>query len=289
MFATAIPYLPGQIAPTSVSLGNGVQVMISTKLGTPAAAEAIHVEMVRASGNSFYRIFRDQNHLAVFAYELKLGLSGSGDSLAVTAALAETEFAARFPNADGGKPVPTLSTEQRASVTSGRGAEFGLFELEGQGLRVIDTVQLKLLSGVVTGRIHLAGLRISINGKPMPNTASGAVAGRFVMFYLPGQGAFFFSTEQIPDKSSFVKAGMIDRNRMSFSLDNNQYDVAASSQILGDPPSGELWVYHDPAYKPAGNWTQNLRNGPPAHAAEDEFFMAASDSLSWWLPQEQSK
>ena len=180
--------------------------------------------------------------------------------------------------------MPSLSTEQHVTVTSGRAAEIALFELEGQGLRVIDTIQLKLLSGVVTGRIHLAGLRISINGKQAPSTAASAVAGRFVMFYIPGQGAFFFSTEQIPDKSSFVKAGLIDHNRMSFSLDNNQYDVTASSQILGNPPAGELWVYHDAAYKPAGNWTQNLRNGPPAHAAEAEFFMAASDSLSWWLP-----
>ncbi len=181
-------------------------------------------------------------------------------------------------------PCPRFPPNSTPASPVARSAEIGLFELEGQGLRVIDTIQMKLTTASATGRIHLAGLRISINGKPVPNAASGAVAGRFVMFYIPGQGAFFFSTEQIPDKSSFVKAGMIDHNRMSFSLDNNQYDVTASSQILGDPPSGELWVYHDPAYKPAGNWTQNLRNGPPAHAAEDEFFMAASDSLSWWLP-----
>jgi len=43
---------------------------------------------------------------------------------------------------------------------------------------------------------------------------------------------------------------------------------------------GELWVYHDPNYKPEGNWTKTN----PAGGSDDEFFTAASDSLKWWLP-----
>jgi hypothetical protein len=43
---------------------------------------------------------------------------------------------------------------------------------------------------------------------------------------------------------------------------------------------GVTWIYHDPDFRPVGNWTQSdLRN-----ASRDQFFTAASDSLNWWLP-----
>jgi hypothetical protein len=39
-----------------------------------------------------------------------------------------------------------------------------------------------------------------------------------------------------------------------------------------------LWVYHDPNYKPAGNWTK-----ADLASNREEFFTAASDSLQWWV------
>src|SRR5690349_9158954 len=127
---------------STVSLSNGVQLKITTNLGQPAGQETIRVEMARASGNSFYRIFRDQNGLAVFGYELAVSLSSGGDSLSLTAQPLETAFAAKYPGADGGKPVPTLSEARPLpSLETGRRAEIGLFELQGQGLRVVDSVE----------------------------------------------------------------------------------------------------------------------------------------------------
>jgi hypothetical protein len=268
---------------SNVSLSNGVQLQISTDLGTPTGAQSITVEMLRASGNSFYRIFRDQNQLAVFAYELALDLSAAGDRLTATARPVETKFAALFPNVDAGKPVPTLSSDQRLGpIASGNKADIGLFQMEGLGTSVVDTIRLKIDRGDTTGHIHLAGLKIAINGAPVSSVAPASVAGRFVMFYIPRHGAYFLTTEAV-DGTLFVKAGSIDGNQMKFNLDNEQYDVTANSPILKDPASGEVWVYHDPAYKPSGNWTQNLSPGASTHSSEDEFFMAASDSLSWWL------
>ncbi len=83
-------------APLSVSLSNGVQLQITTNLGQPTGQQTVNVEMVRASGDSFYRIFRDQNNLAVFAYELAIHLDPSGSRVRAVAKPAETEFAARF-------------------------------------------------------------------------------------------------------------------------------------------------------------------------------------------------
>jgi hypothetical protein len=285
-FVSCMAASRGQISST-VSLSNGVQMQITTQIGQPTGQQTVNVEMVRASGDSFYRIFRDQNNLAVFAYELAIHLDPSGSRVRAVAKPAETEFAARFPYADGGKPTPTLSADQElSSIASGQSADIGLFELEGQGLRVIDTIRLKMddTSTAAAGRMRLAGLKVYINRALVPGSAPSAVAGKFTMLYVPGRGGYFFSTDPVPDRP-FVKAGTIDRNRMTFDLDNDSYEAVASAPILTNPDSGELWVLHDPAYKPSGNWTQNLRLGTPSKSADLDFFVAASDSLSWWLSQ----
>ena len=61
----------------NVTLSNGIQMSIHTTLGKPTGQTSVVIEMERASGDSFFRIFRDQNHLAVFAYELEVARSGA--------------------------------------------------------------------------------------------------------------------------------------------------------------------------------------------------------------------
>src|ERR1700694_1471113 len=87
---------------STISLSNGVQLRIAT---TPTS---LKVQLEPASGNSFYHIFRDDTHLAVFAYELTVDRTPDGEQFRIAAKPAGLEFADRFPNADGGKPTPTL-------------------------------------------------------------------------------------------------------------------------------------------------------------------------------------
>jgi hypothetical protein len=273
---------------STVALSNGVEVKVTADLGQPTGAETLTVEMGRASGNSFYRIFKDQNHLAVFAYELSVGLSPDGKELHFTGKPVTTEFAARYPNADAGKPVPTLSSDHDfMPLESGEDDQIGLFEIPGVGLRVTDAVKAILHAageGAGSGGpLRFADLKVSINGMPAAGPARASVSGRYAMFYIPGKGGFFFATEA-PEGRNFSKAGSIDRSRMQFNVENVDYDCSAGESILANADSGEIWVFHDPAYQPAGNWTQNISPTEPNPPAKARFFTAASDSLSWWLP-----
>ena len=99
------------------------------------------------------------------------------------------------------------------------------------------------------------------------------------MFYLPGRGGYFFSTQQV-EKLPFTHVGAVDRNVLRFTVDNESIDCFSEAPILTQSERGEVWVYHDPNYKPEGNWTTTN----PAGGSSDEFFAAASDSLKWWLP-----
>ena len=275
---TAAALSEGQSAST-ISLSNGVTLKVSADLGQPTGQATIAVQMARASGNSFYRIFRDQNQLAIFAYELFVDLTPAGDALMVVAKPATEEFARRFPNADAGKPTPTLSSEHELGpLASGQSDEIGLFEIPGVGLYVRDEIQAwTAQSREATGLLRFSGLRVSINGKEVARQASDSVSGRFAMFYIPGHGGYFFAAE--PAGGGFVKAGSVDRNRMQFALDNDNYDCVASTPILTQAAGADVWVYHDPSFRPAGDWTHD-----PARPDSDAFFAAASDSLGWWLP-----
>jgi hypothetical protein len=279
---------------STVSLSNGVQLTVTASIGQPTGEQSVKIQLSPASGNSVYRIFRDQHDLAVFAYELAVDRSEDGSEFLITAKPAETEFAARFPGADGGKPVPTLSTEQKLpSMRSGTRSDIGLFTLEGLGLQVVDSVQVRLNQGGSTSldspgaaqqqRLRFSSFRVSIDRTPVPGSAgSTSVSGRYLMFYIPGRGGYFFSTDNPPGRD-FVKAGAIDRTRLTFTLDNEIYDCVSDAPILSGFGSGEVWVYRDAAYKPEGNWTRDLSAGGSS-SGDAGFFTASSDSLNWWLP-----
>ncbi len=263
-----------------VTLSNGIQVRI---IGT---ASPLATSFEPASGNSFYRIYRDENKLTVFAYEIEVERTPDGSQFHVTAKPAGANFAARHPNADAGKPVPTLS-EPLASPLLNSGGRFVIEVPTDPGIteKVTDTVQVvfnargTLPQDSGPAELRFASLKVAINGKLASPAGAGAiVSGQYAMFYLPGRGGYFFATGPVTQRP-FVQAGSVDKTRLRFQVDNDAYECESDTPILLKSDRGELYVYHDPGYRPSGNWTKNN----PA-ATRDEFFTAASDSLSWWLP-----
>jgi hypothetical protein len=268
----------------SVTLSNGIQMSIHTTLGKPTGQTSVIIEMERASGDSFFRIFRDQNHLAVFAYELEVARSGAA-GFRLTTKPAGSEFARRFPYSDGGKPVPTFSADKDYALNSGEPVNLGIYELEGQGLTVVDTVQIGIRPDTAAssgGQLRFSGLSVSVNGVPFKAPSGSTVSGRYLMFYLPGQGGFFFASESVPGRQ-FMKAGYIDGNKMQFTVDNLSYDCTTLAPIAQQNLRQELWVYHDASYRPEGNWTLQEPEASSADAAAAIFFTAAADSLDWWM------
>lgn len=287
MFAAAV--CCGQVS-SRVALSNGIQVSVGTRTSNGTAV-ALKPSLEPASGDSFYRIFRDENDLAVFAYELEAARTPDGENFRFTAKPAEEDFAARHPNADGGKPTPTLSsTLQSPLLRSGEAFSVPIPSNPGLEQTITDVYQVVISaagtagagvngSGGGSGPIRFADLKVFIGGKQVSPSGAGAdVAGRVAMFYLPGHGGYFFSVDPVESRP-FLHVGVVNGKKLAFQVENEKYDCLASAAILTQETNGQLWVYHDPNYKPTGNWTKSDPKG-----TREEYFTAASDSLRWWLP-----
>ena len=264
----------------TVSLNNGLRLRI-----TPERS-SLTPDLAPASGNSFYRIFRDFNNLAVFAYELKVDRSPDGKQFQITAKSALEDFETKFPLADGGKPTPTLSAPiQSAWLKTGERFVVNVPINPGEnGGNLRDTIDVRIAQAgplappdrSLSGSLRLIGLKVSVGGTQIGAAGpSAAVAGNYVMFYIPGRGGYFLSTVPV-STPVFVKAGLIEGNSMRFTIDNENVECMAAAPISS---RSEVFVFHDPAYKPQGSWT-NSTTGP---REKDEFFTAGADSLKWWL------
>lgn len=272
----------------AVTLSNGIQLRVTAQSST-GSIDGLTVEMAPATGSSFYRIYRDQTGLAVFAYELKVERSSDGEKFRVSALPAEDEFAKKYPNADGGKPTPTFSQVYESPLLDS-GGKFSVDIPVNPGLQFtltdVVTVQINVRDGTTesggqsSGQIRFAALAVRSGGKLLSaGSADAIVAGGYAMFYVPGRGGFFFSTEPV-DRRPFLHAGVVEGRKLTFTIDNEAYECESEADILPKVQRDQIWVYHDPNYKPGGNWTKSDARDD----SHDQFFTAASDSLSWWLP-----
>ena len=280
--------LPVFAQPSSmVSLSNGIQVRVVTRTDK-APPDPLKVEIKAATGNSVYRIFKDETGLAVYAYELVVDRLDDGLHFQVTAKPAGDEFMAKFPNADGGKPTPTLPRPYQ-SVPLNPGGQYTIEIPTNPGYfeHRTDVVQVQPgadgdrgKNGRVTpasARIRFSALRVAINGQIVPSPGAGAVVeGQYAMFYIPQRGGYFFSTLPVESRP-FVQGGDVDGTTLKFTIDNENYECHAAVNILTQSERGQIWIYHDPDYKPSGNLTKTDAQSP------EQFFTAASDTIGWWV------
>jgi len=107
------------------------------------------------------------------------------------------------------------------------------FTLDAVPLRVID---FRLL---VDGNLVAAG---------KPGTK---FTGALIWCYVEGQGRFIFSL--VPrDGYEFQKVGIIEDQRIEFTLKGRHYEWLSSEPILPSRGSWNLWMLHDPTYVPFG-------------------------------------
>ncbi|HEY2975689.1 MAG TPA: hypothetical protein VGJ48_24455 [Pyrinomonadaceae bacterium] len=84
-------------------------------------------------------------------------------------------------------------------------------------------------------------------GKPGTN-----FAGALIWYYVEGHGRFIFSL--VPRAGyEFQKVGIIEENRIEFTVKGSHYEWLSDSPILPGGGTWNVWVLHDPKYVPFGS------------------------------------
>ena len=126
-------------------------------------------------------------------------------------------------------------------------------------------------------QMQLWGFTATKNGQTIARMdGKSGVSGRAVMFYIPGQGGFFFSVRPTT-APGFQNAGAVSGNRLTFAWYGDRYEVESSRPILTSSEIGEVWVYHDPAYRP-----QAMPWAASAAPSTQTQFGSCGDPICWF-------
>jgi hypothetical protein len=116
-------------------------------------------------------------------------------------------------------------------------------ERDARDLTMLD-VALQLQEPVLSRN----GKRLDVNDRMNRE----AVGGPIIWFYVPERGRFVLSVIQHQSRA-FARAGVIRDNRLTFTVGGESYECRTKSPILGSPGIWNLYVRHEPNYRPRWN------------------------------------
>ena len=93
--------------------------------------------------------------------------------------------------------------------------------------------------------LQLAGTSIKENGEKMIKIGGKCGGGKVIAFHLPENGWFVFSTEPYAGYD-FQRIAKLNGNRISFSLDDSNYEVISDDAISSERQTLDLWVVRIP-------------------------------------------
>jgi hypothetical protein len=227
-----------------------------------------------ADGNRIiHRVLQDTGGRFVFGYDLWVAPNPAAKQFQIVVRPLDPQFEIklRASNTSAGEAPQSeiISTfpQPTAPQTLDDGDAFSLDLLVNQntGVKIVDVVKvafdrshlwdnnLKTLPrdfAVDAVELAVKDYRLVIDGKVVSvSKSTKGCAGALLWFYVPGRGRFILSL--VPREGyEFQKVGIIEDNRIEFTVKDNHYEWLSSSPILQGGGTWNLWVLHDPNYTP---------------------------------------
>lgn len=233
--------------------------------------------MAGVDSNGIHRVWADKTRAVYFGYDVMIEPLSDQKQFRVSVNELNKDYAKGL-EADG--RLRPLAERQSGNLASGTfqfpepriindGDSIGLdvFINRQTGVKLIDiiTVSSKHFADYqvpATGQpkdfslsdiqMTMRDHRLLVNGELVAGDTddAGSCSGEFLFFYLRGRGRFIFSLTP-HDEYDFQKIGVIENNRISFSLGGVAYEWVSSTSIVGKAGNWNLWVRHEPEYLPS--------------------------------------
>jgi hypothetical protein len=240
--------------------------------GLHSAPAIVESRAVTDDNQTIHRVLQDETGRFVFGYDLWISPNPSLKQFKIAIKPLDSEFERQLKLAEtaddpvGPAPISTFpkSTEPQV-LDDGDAFSLDLLVNQGIGIKIVDIVKvtfdrekLKELNPRNAPRdftldaveLSVRNYRLLVNGNVagVGKSATGC-AGNLLWFYVQGKGRFIVSL--VPREGyDFHKVGVLEGNRIEFTLNDNRYEWLSSSPILPGGGSWNLWVLHDPKYEP---------------------------------------
>ena len=239
---------------------------------------------------TIHRVLKDTGGRFIFGYDLWVGPNPETKQFKIIVRPLDPEFESKLRAgnpSEGEQPqAESISTfpEPTEPQTLDDGDAFSLDLLVNQntGVKIVDVVRVAfdrsniwdnnprtLPRDFAVDAVELAvkDYRLLVNGNVVSvGKSTKSCAGTLLWFYVQNRGRFIVSL--VPREGyAFQKVGIVEDNRIEFTVDGNHYEWLSSAPILQPGGTWNLWVLHDPNYTPLfGSET------PPAAARKKDVF-----------------
>jgi hypothetical protein len=271
-------------AQVSVSESNGIEVHMTARM-EPGSARV--PSGVRTAGvGRFHRVVLDSSQRRYFAYDLLLEPKDGSEAFQVRIepfSLSGTELAEMQMVDPSWTPIPLLKYPLVPDVRAGDTVAIDLLEHPATGQKVVDYLEFKRSSPAAAAELsplgdlslaevelQLENFRISLNGTVLDASTrvGGGISGAALWFYLPERGRFVMSLLPNP-KLGFRRAGEVSNRSLTFTEGRERYDIQSTSRIVPAGGRFNLYVRHDPKWRP----TRVVSNLP--------LIVGAADRAEW--------
>ena len=220
-----------------------------------------------------HRVLEDDAGRFIFGYDLLVSANPTAKQFKIEVRPLDRQFESklRAEKSNGAEPgQPDLastfpkSTEPQ-TLDDGDAFSLDLLVNQSTGVKIVDVVRVTFDRGNLRDinprmmprdftpdavELAMKDYRLLIDGNAIAaGKSANGCAGALLWFYVQDRGRFIFSL--VPRTGyDFQKVGIIDENRIEFTVDGHRYEWLSSSPILPGGGTWNLWVLHDPQYAP---------------------------------------
>jgi hypothetical protein len=251
-------------AQVSVSDSNGIEVQMTARM-EPGSGR-VPSGVLAANVGRYHRVVLDRSQKRYFAYDLLVEPKDGSEAMQVRIepfSLSATELADSQMVDPSWTPIPLLKYPLVPDVRAGDTVAIDLLENPATGQKVVDYLEFKRSSPAAAAELPLGDLslaevelqlenfRISLNGTVLDASTrvGGGISGAALWFYLPERGRFVMSLLPNP-KLGFRRAGEVSNRSLTFTEGRERYDIQSTSRIAPAGGRFNLYVLHDPKWRP---------------------------------------
>ena len=230
----------------------------------------LNSQAVIDDGHIIHRVLEDNAGRFIFGYDLWVTTNPAAKQFRIEVRPLDRQFESklRAEQTNGEQPDSVSTFPQSTApqmLDDGDAFSLDLLVNQNTGVKIVDVVKVTfnranlwetnprmLPRDFTLDAVEMAvkDYRLLVDGNAVAAVKSAnGCTGALLWFYVQDRGRFIFSLAPRAGYE-FQKVGIIDDNRIEFTVNGARYEWLSSSPILPGGGTWNLWVLHDPKYAP---------------------------------------